>query len=175
MTDAAHADAPFVLALAFDADVRAKLTALRREHFPAERNHLDAHVTVFHALPVAKEEVWGEDLAAAAARTAPFAIRFEAPYSLGRGVAIRVVAPELVAWRERLRLRWSAFLTRQDAQAGYRPHCTVQNKVEPAAALKLLDELDRSWTPLTATATAIEVWRYVGGPWRFERIARLDA
>src|SRR5215217_6904909 len=48
--DAAAAD-PLVLTLALDAATAAWLEALRRAHFPPERNLVPAHVTLFHALP----------------------------------------------------------------------------------------------------------------------------
>ena len=53
--------------------------------------------------------------------------------NLGRGVAIRIESPDLAAIRERLADAFAPLLTPQDA-AGWRPHVTVQNKVERAAA-----------------------------------------
>ena len=43
--------APLIVTLLVDDDAQQHFDALRSEHFPAERNYLRAHVTLFHALP----------------------------------------------------------------------------------------------------------------------------
>ena len=48
MTTAAR---PLVVTLALDDDAQARLDALRRTHFPSDRNVVPAHVSLFHALP----------------------------------------------------------------------------------------------------------------------------
>ena len=63
--------APLILSAVLDAPVQQRLDALRRAHFPPERNHLDAHVTLFHHLPGAEED-------AVARRSRP-AVRSPAP------------------------------------------------------------------------------------------------
>ena len=51
--------APLILSAVLDGPVQRRLDALRRTHFPPHRNHLDAHVTLFHHLPGAEEDtVW---------------------------------------------------------------------------------------------------------------------
>ena len=45
-------DRPLVLTAALDDETFDWLDGLRRRHFPPERNHLAAHLTLFHALPV---------------------------------------------------------------------------------------------------------------------------
>ena len=44
-------DAPLILTAQLPRDLHARFTALRTAHFPPERNYLEAHVTLFHALP----------------------------------------------------------------------------------------------------------------------------
>ena len=156
-----------ILTLAFTPEVETRLTTLRVLHFPPERNYLDAHVTLFHALPPATRSLWSADLQSAVESTSVFNLRFTAPYSLGAGVAIRVDCPPLVSFRENLRTRWAAMLLRQDSQP-YRPHCTIQNKVDVSEARDLLRELKDSWTPIDANAHGVRLWTYLGGPWKFE-------
>lgn len=66
---------------------------------------------------------------------------------------------------------FSAWLTRQD-QASFRPHITVQNKVEPDEARQLLEHLQMEFEPFSIFAEGLFLWRYLGGPWalvdRFE-------
>ena len=44
-------DSPLILTAQLPDDMHARYTALRDAHFPPERNYLEAHVTLFHALP----------------------------------------------------------------------------------------------------------------------------
>ena len=61
---------PLVVTLLLDEVAQERFDALRRAHFPADRNHLQAHVTLFHALPGEHEERVRADLAQAARREA---------------------------------------------------------------------------------------------------------
>lgn len=157
-----------IVTVRFDPATFARLDTLRREHFPVVLNHLPAHLTLFHQLP-------GGDLGAVvqaawrSARPAPIALRFAALRSLGRGVALEVVAPELVTLRAAFARAFAASLTPQDRN-GFRPHVTIQNKVTPADARALLERLGRSFVPWEGTMTGIAVWRYLGGPWAEEAV-----
>jgi 2'-5' RNA ligase len=154
---------PLILTLALDEASQARFDALRQAHFPRERNHLQAHVTLFHALPGEQEQAVRRDLAQAA-RRAPFAVRVTGLRSLGRGVAYVLQAPELDRVRGALRASWEPWLTPQD-RARHSPHVTVQNKVDPATARALLAELESGFAPYDVTATGLSLWRYLGGPW----------
>ena len=101
------------------------------------------------------------------ARRPPFSFQVAQPRSLGRGVALTIEAPELLAVRAALAMVFRADLTRQDAQ-GFRPHVTIQNKVSAAEARALLDRLARDFVPWTGTATGLRIWRYLDGPWQLE-------
>ena len=60
---------------------------------------------------------------------------------LGRGVAYDLLSPDAEALRARLATRWRELLGPQNSQP-IRPHVTIQNKVEPAEARQLRDELE---------------------------------
>ena len=155
--------APLILTVALDGGSAAAFDALRRAHFPPERNHLAAHVTLFHALPGEAEAAIVEDVRAAARRPA-FPIEVRGVRSLGRGVAYDLRSAPLDDVRGGLAARWSDRLSKQD-RSGFRPHVTVQNKVDPAAAGALLRELERTFEPWTCTAEGLSLWWYRGGPW----------
>ncbi|MXP63647.1 2'-5' RNA ligase family protein [Roseomonas sp. M0104] len=156
--------APLILTLGLDTASFACLDALRRAHFPTERNHLPAHLTLFHALPGGQLAAIADRLAALAAGTPPPPLRFDALRSLGRGVAFGVESPALAALRSKLAADWQAVLTPQD-QRPFRPHVTVQNKVAPDAARTLLATLQQRFAPWTGHGTAMLLWHYRGGPW----------
>ena len=155
--------APLVLTLQLDAAAQERFDALRRAHFPPERNVLQAHVTLFHALPGAHEDEVRADLASSAQRAA-YDVDVVRVRSLGRGVAYDLRSPELAAQRAELAHRWSPLLTPQDARP-HGPHVTVQNKVTPERARALLHELAAGFTPYAVRATGLALWRYLGGPW----------
>lgn len=140
----------------------------RQEHFPPERNHLSAHLTMFHALPPSAEAEAGRVLAREVAAPAPKAT-VAGLMNLGRGVAYRIVSEELETVRRNVANHFHGFLTSQDSQ-GWRPHVTIMNKAEAAAAKALLRELQASFTPRPLKISGLELHRYLGGPW--ERIGR---
>ena len=155
---------PIILTLAMDDEAHACFDALRRVHFPPELNHIAAHLTLFHALPDEPEAVRDAVHAACEGRE-PFAILVEEVRSIGRGVVYRCRSEELAELRSEIAARFTDRLTRQDAM-GFRPHVTVQNKVTPERAKETLAKLTRHFVPWEFTALGVELWHYVGGPWR---------
>ena len=156
-------DRPLILTLQLEPAAQERFDALRRAHFPPERNHLQAHVTLFHALPADEQVRLREDLAEVAQRPA-YEVQVTRVRSLGRGVAYDLQSPALAAQRAELARRWRPWLTPQDARP-HAPHVTVQNKVEPGVARALLAELQAGFVPYAVTATGLALWRYLGGPW----------
>jgi hypothetical protein len=55
-------------------------------------------------------------------------------------------------------------LTPQD-RAGWRPHVTIQNKVEPAEARALQQALEADFRPRPLVIAGLASWWYRGGPW----------
>jgi 2'-5' RNA ligase len=159
----AGAVSPLIVTLVLHPDDSARFDALRRTHFPPERNHLSAHVTLFHALPGEQLDRVGADLADVA-RVPAYDVRVTRVRSLGRGVAYDLRSPELDAQHRELANRWAPWLTRQDRQP-LAAHVTVQNKVPPEAARALLAELSRGFEPYAVRARGLALWRYLGGPW----------
>ena len=163
------ADAPpLVVTLVLEQAAQERFDALRRAHFPPERNHLQAHVTLFHAVPGAHEREVRADLERSAQRPA-YDVDVVRVRSLGRGVAFDLRSPELAAQRDGLARRWRPWLTPQDSQP-HAAHVTVQNKVTPERARALLAELAAGFAPHAVRAEGLALWRYLGGPW--EPLAR---
>ena len=162
---------PFIVTAALEDSAFDWFEGLRRAHFPPERNQVPAHLTLFHQLPAEQEAFVGATLKAACAATnGPMAMTVRGPWSLGRGVAYRLASPTLEQLRGGLADSFEPWLTAQD-RAPFRPHITVQNKVEPAQAKALLEELQHDFQPFEVDAVGLLVWRYLGGPW--EPVARL--
>ena len=163
MIDPDGGPAPLIVTLLLDEEAQGRFDRLRAAHFPAERNHLAAHVTLFHALPGEHLPEVSRELGEVAGR-ARFDVAVTGVRFLGRGVAIDLDAPELTALRRALAGAFDPWLTRQDRQWS-RPHVTVQNKVEPHVARALYEDLSASFVPGTVTARGLGLWNYLGGPW----------
>ena len=154
---------PLIVTLLLDEATQARFDDLRRRHFPPERNHLVAHVTMFHALPGDRVDSVLADLTAAAPPE-PLGLLVSGVRFLGRGVAFELEGADAVALRTSLAARWGAWLTPQDRQR-WRPHVTVQNKVDAATAKALHADLAQAFAPEPAAGTGLALWRYRGGPW----------
>jgi hypothetical protein len=143
------------------------LEGLRRAHFPAERNQLPAHLTIFHALPPSAEtELRGR--ISRIVRRSPPAAHVAGLMDLGGGVAFRIVSPELDRIRSELADGLHGLLSAQDS-GGWRPHVTIQNKVAPKIARALRDSLEQQFRQRPLSVSGIGLHRYRGGPW--ERLA----
>jgi 2'-5' RNA ligase len=156
--------APLILTLALDADSQCFFDALRQQHFPPERNFLQAHLTLFHHLPGSDYAPICQTLADLAATEAPLPLAVTGLRFLGRGVAYSLENNRLQALHQQLQATWQPSLTPQDQQK-LKPHVTVQNKVDPAVARSLHQQLATDFQPFEATGTGLQLWAYRGGPW----------
>jgi len=139
------------------------LDQLRRAYYPAERNQLPAHLTIFHALPPSAEGEVRRSLSRLASEPPPRA-SIEGLMDLGGGVAFRVASVELDALRRSLAADFHGLLGAQDA-GGWRPHVTIQNKVPAKEARALFDRLERDFRPRPLGIAGLGLHRYLGGPW----------
>jgi hypothetical protein len=118
---------------------------------------------LFHHLPPAAESELGRRLAAYAATPAPGAA-IAGIVDLGGGTALRVESEGLEDIRYDLALALRGLLTPQD-MAPWRPHVTVQNKVEPKEARALQARLRAGFEPRPLAIKGLALWRYRDGPW----------
>lgn len=164
MSDAA----PLILTAELPPDLHRWATQLRRAHFPPERNHLEAHVTLFHALPPWVDEELRSLLARLAGEMAPIPARLEGVMSLGRGTALSLASHSMLELRAHIAEHFRGTLTAQDSHPP-RLHVTVQNKVTPADAKALQAELASMVRPRDFAFPGLALFRYRGGPWEAVR------
>ena len=139
------------------------LDCLRQDHYPAERNRLPAHLTIFHALPPSLEGEARHRLALAAKAPAPRAT-VAGLMDLGGGVAFRIISEDLDAIRDDLSDAFHGMLGAQDS-GGWRPHVTIQNKVSNREARQLMEALDAGFSQRPLGVRGLGLHRYLGGPW----------
>ena len=160
--------APLLITAELPADVLEWADALRRAHFPPERNRLRAHVTLFHALPPSVEQELLEVLGDLA-RSEPPQARIDGVMKLGNGTALAVSAPLMVNHHAVIAERMHGLLTRQDAQP-LRLHITIQNKVAPHEARTLQTSLAAELQPIEFRFRGFGVYAWEDGLWRPIRV-----
>lgn len=157
---------PFIVTAALPADIQGWAEALRREHFPPERNHLHAHVTLFHAFAPSLLEELRSFLPRVAKEFAPPQARVSGLMDLGKGTAIAIESEELLAIRAEIAEHFHGTLTAQDLHEP-RLHITIQNKVTKEAARELQAILGPQIDTRAFAFPALEMHIYRGGPWEF--------
>ena len=144
------------------------LDGLRRQHYPPARNQVPAHLTMFHTLPPSGEQEIRARLAEIAGGPVPTAA-ITGVIDLVGGVALRVVSDDLDAIHDQLGDALHGLLSAQDS-GGWRPHVTIQNKVEPGVSQRLSQSLERNFQPRRLRIAGLGLHRYLGGPWETLRI-----
>jgi hypothetical protein len=159
---------PFILTAALPPDLAGFAEGLRRAHYPAEKNRLHAHVTLFHAFAPSLLEELRDFLPRVAGEFAAPQGTVKGVMDLGKGTAIALEAPQLLTLRALIADHFHGSLTSQDLHEP-RPHITIQNKVTKDEARALQTGLAPVLVPWIAngrfTFPTLELWHYRGGPW----------
>lgn len=156
--------APLIVTAELPAPLQVRMHALRRAHYPPERNRVAAHVTLFHALPPFCEQELRELLARLMAAHPPPPARIEGVMALDRGTAVRLTSPALLALRDQIADRFDTLLSPQDRHTP-RLHVTIQNKVAPREARALQEQLAPMLPPLDFRFAGLALHAWLGGPW----------
>ena len=154
---------PLIVTLRLQQEQQQFFNELRKTNFPAHANHLDAHITLFHHLP-SNAPLIHEQLAAFA-RHAPIRLLINEIRHLGNGVAFSIESEELQQLHQDMQQTFTAWLNTKDQQRLW-PHITIQNKATAFKAQQLFEKLSENFTPFEITATGINTWLYLKGPWK---------
>lgn len=165
----------YVLTLRTDKAHHDRMTALRQRYFPPRINKLDAHLTLFHALPDGRlDSHILPTIRAVAAQTAPFEIHASKPIRLKHGIAVSVSGEQggkqAQDVHRALLSEWAGqrFLSQQDA-GGFRAHYTIMNKVDDENQVaEAFDEVTAGWKGDWGVVDGLSMWQYVKGWWRWQ-------
>ena len=159
----------YILTLHTDEQHHDYMTTLRERYFPRELNRLDAHIALFRALPGSRLPRIKEDIASLVATQAPFSILAKETFRMKRGAGIRVFdSGHMQSIYARLSAQWKEFLSQQDR--GFKPHYTVQNKVEDEAVVqRTMEELGDKFTDSPGRVLGLRLWRYAKGNWKHDQ------
>jgi len=144
--------------------LHSRAEALRRAHYPPERNQVPAHLTLLRALPPFVEEEARRLLAALAAELPPPPAQVNGLMDLGTGTALAIESAALQDIRAMIAAHFHGMLTQQD-EGTPRFHVTVQNKVIRAEAKALQAALGPAILPERFAVAGLALHRYLGGPW----------
>ncbi len=159
---------PFIVTAALPQGIQDWAEALRRENYPAYRNHLHAHVTMFHSFAPSLLDELRDFLPTITREFAPPQGEVSGLLDLGTGTAIALQSEPLLTLRAMIAEHFHGSLTAQDLHEP-RPHITVQNKVTKREARALqaelapIAQLKREKGPFTFPA--LELYLYKDGPW----------
>ncbi len=156
---------PFILTASLPSDIQGWAEGLRRAHYPPARNHLHAHVTLFHAFAPSLLDELTTYLPRVAGEFAAPVGEITGLMDLGTGTAIALYSPQLLALRGIIADHFHGSLTSQDLHEP-RPHITIQNKVTKREARALQSDLAPQIMPRRFAFPALELHLYKGGPWQ---------
>jgi hypothetical protein len=158
---------PLILAAQIEDGDLEPFDVLRRAHFPAERNFLRAHLTMFHRLPGEHLERIIGALQNVTSEASPISAEVAGIRHLGQGVAFIIESADLYKVHAELRSIFLPWLGGQDLQK-WRPHITIQNKVARQSADALYRTLSEGFEPSQITIIGLDLWHYMNGPWKHE-------
>jgi mannose-1-phosphate guanylyltransferase len=170
------------------------MTSLRTKYFPPHLNKLDAHVTLFHALPETQLDTFIADIEDVTRNARPVEIEVSEQdvFRMRKGVGIYVNehplgASSVKAIHAALRDKWTPFLSDQDRRE-LKPHYTVANKINYSEDVDgvmtgVVNALERmavadanaTTTSLTSTVNGLTLYAYNRGRWKFYRDFRFGA
>ena len=156
----------YIVALRTDSKHHTALNNLRKCYFPQSLNKVPAHVCLFHALPGSQLPRIRGDIGDVVRKSTPSFIRTLPPRSFANehGVALPVDAPIALKIFEVLKSKWRLFLSKQDHS--FRAHYTVANQLDEAACLRVLEEVQKTFTRSEGQVIGLTMARYEKGFWK---------
>ncbi|KAI6818797.1 hypothetical protein KC332_g10017 [Hortaea werneckii] len=169
----------YVLTLLTDKPHHDRMTAFRKQYFPKHLNKLEAHLTLFHALPGSKlDSTVIPTILSVAQRTAPFKLRANKVMRMKRGLGIALAktqgADQTKEVHAQLRDAWlqdgQRWLSEQDRGGLGHVHYTIMNKVDDVEDVeRAQEEVEKSFKGDVGVAEGLVLFRYDRGFWRWER------
>ncbi|CAF9929312.1 MAG: mannose-1-phosphate guanyltransferase [Heterodermia speciosa] len=166
-------DSTYVLTLQTNREFHERINDLRRQYFPAQLNKIDAHITLFHALPGSRLGFILSDLLEIARTEQRFRIQTIKPLQWTHGVALDAnnhCAHRLWKLLER---KWGSagadFLSKQD-RGGFKAHYTIQNKVEKEVAKQTWEEVRDRFESDEGEVLGFTLYKYAkSGHWIYQQ------
>jgi 2'-5' RNA ligase len=167
--------APCILSVRLEKRIYDVLTDLRKQHFPAEASQLNAHVTLFHAIPPSSKAALVQALTDDHLPNQPLSLSVSDLRMNKRGdiILLSLHCPALKKLVTALQKSLGDVLSTQDAQPFRDAHVTLCNKrsaEDTQARFPAIQHAlqDAGIVPGTSVnASALDLWAYRGrAPWK---------
>lgn len=159
----------YILTLLADSKLHRAMNDIRKRYFPPQLNKLEAHITLFHALPESRlDGVVLPAIKDLVQTTSPFQLGATTPFKLKKGIAIGMPKDHggnAARWvYQSFQRQWRDFLSPQDMS--FQAHYTVMNKVDDRKKVdNAFAQLQSNWKPHFGTAEGVSLWKYNAGHW----------
>lgn len=153
---------PLIITLELEEEAKQFFTEQRTAYFPKHINYLDAHLTLFHAVPPGEMIIYST--IESVCKRVSFDIVVSDLRNIGNGVAYSIESKELQEMHVVMQKAFDPFLVSKDRQILW-PHITIQNKATAFKAQMLHEKLQKEFKPFSCKATGIGIYKYLGGPW----------
>lgn len=153
---------PIVITLELEAEAKAFFNEQRKLYFPSHINYLDAHLTLFHALP--PNEMIIEQTLEKISKRDFINLEITGLKHIGNGVVYMISSPVLQVLHKSMQQSFKSFLIGKDKQVLW-PHITIQNKVTDFKSKLLYEKLAADFKAFTVKGIGISSFLYDGGPW----------
>ncbi|HEY8956793.1 2'-5' RNA ligase family protein [Chitinophaga sp.] len=157
--------ASYILTLQLDPAATEFFNRMRQQYYPAHANEVAAHLSLFYRLPADEPGIIAS-LDAMAAQPS-FVLQVNEVQRYANGIAYTLISGELQALHASLQAQWGQWLIPRDRQP-LRPHITIMNQVTAFKAQQAHEALKAVFLPFEVTATGVQLWRYLKGPWKLE-------
>lgn len=157
--------ASYILTLQLDAAATEFFNRMRQQYYPAHANEVAAHLSLFYRLPADEPGIIAS-LDTMAAQPS-FIMQVNEIQRYANGIAYTLMSDELQALHASLQVQWEQWLIPRDRQP-LRPHITIMNQVTAFKAQQAHEALKAVFRPFEVTATGVQLWRYLKGPWKLE-------
>ncbi len=165
---------PLVLTFSMEEVSFDRLDTWRSKYFPKERNHLKAHLTIYHQLPGQRIHELRELLSAVSQLQTAIPVKFSSLLLRQGFLGVRVESEKLNETKLNLDKILDSYLRVQDRKE-YKPHVTLSNFGSPKEALRSFAELEKIFVPWDGYLTGMALFHYRGGPWEHDSSYFFDA
>ena len=166
---------PVIITLLFDDQTQKRLNSLREKYYPEQERKVEAHMTLFHAIPRSSwDSLFKNDLNHLLSKinitNQTTFVTFFPPKLVKNTKAVMILVRLHTIWRDMmadLQDLWWDQLTQQD-QSKFWPHVTICNKVTKERAEEVVELVTRSemTTAFNGNVKGIGIWEYqLDGTW----------
>lgn len=134
----------------------------RKQYYPAYANFVNAHITLFHKLPI--DNLIVQDILFDLCKTNVFEMQIVGIKIINNFVAYEITSFTLQNIHAKMQTTFANMINEKDKEKLW-PHITIQNKATSYKALKTHKILITDFVPFSITAKGFTCWFYQQKKW----------